>query len=246
MGGAPEWTTAHRQYYAKNEAKIQAFVSKAIGDAVWARAEDPIEFIGKRMQERSTVDMSDDSVVSEFIDSDKPSSDTLSGMGAVRLVRERWRRAAHRQMGLAKAEAGTDHDEELRWRLHKWLAGPIFEGDMYLSDLVTASLIKPLQSDPDESNQYLEKPYIRALGAYPDAQVILNTLQSDSFTEKLAASLWEAAKRLHDDRVVAAQLRDDQTGISKFFDDAEGGQALNFGTTVRGQRSASNSDLRSA
>ena len=60
---------------------------------------------------------------------------------------------------------------------------------MYLSDLVTASLIKPLQSDPDESNQYLEKPYIRALGAYPDAQVILNTLQSDSFTEKLAASL---------------------------------------------------------
>ena len=117
---------------------------------------------------------------------------------------------------------------------------------MYLSDLVTASLIKPLQSDPDESNQYLEKPYIRALGAYPDAQVILNTLQSDSFTEKLAASLWEAAKRLHDDRVVAAQLRDDQTGISKFFDDAEGGQALNFGTTVRGQRSASNSDLRSA
>ena len=93
----------------------------------------------------------------------------------------------------------------------------MFDGDSTLADLLSSTLIKPLQTERDESMRHLEMSYIKALGSYPDSQVILKTLQSDNFVEKLAEALWEGAKRLHEDSLESAD--DEQTGISKFFDD---------------------------
>ena len=226
-----DWSEEHRRYYSQHQGTIEGFLSDAVGEAVWAQADNPLEFIGRRLMEhgaegslgwtgegegaahraREPFPGVHGSVAS------KPTEDELMIKGAVKLAKERWRAAYPRVVDLVKAEKGSAEEEELMWRMHKWLAGPVFDGDSTLADLLSSTLIKPLQTERDESMRHLEMSYIKALGSYPDSQVILKTLQSDNFVEKLAEALWEGAKRLHEDSLESGD--DEQTGISKFFDD---------------------------
>ena len=216
-----DWSEEHRQYYAQHQGTIEGLLSDAVGEAVWAQADNPLEFIGRRLMEKGAAGSlgwtGEGMAAPPASVASKPTEDELMIKGAVKLAKERWRATYPRVKDLAKAEKGSAEEEELMWRMHKWLAGPVFDGDSTLADLLSSTLIKPLQTERDESMRHLEMSYIKALGSYPDSQVILKTLQSDNFVEKLAEALWEGAKRLHEDSLESAD--DEQTGISKFFDD---------------------------
>ena len=155
------WHESHRLYYSSHQARIEAVVSEALNDAVWAKVDDPIDFIGQRLVEqqaaarsqRVSVDVSDGPPP----DADnRPSPDDLMSMGAVKLAKERWLDAMQHVKNseslqhIREVDVGSEQEEELLWRLDKWLAGPIFENESRLSQLVAASLMKPLMGEPDQ------------------------------------------------------------------------------------------------